>query len=477
MSDVTTHHPLYDDYADEWELMRNAVRGEKAVKEEGMAYLPMPSGFAGASDQNTLYDAYRQRAQFPEITSPAVQAMVGVIHQSELKIDIPDQMVGLWERATSDGLPLEAFHRRVTAEILTTGRYGILAGAPSTGTELPYLTGYCTEAIINWDDLRMLFVLDESGLVREGFSWTDQQRYRVLELTDGRYVVRLFGESGEGQEVVPNARGGSPLTEIPFVIAGPRDLSVDPEAPPLLAIARAAIAMYQLSADYRWQLYMTGQETLFVINADEPEAVGAGVIVSLKATASGDGTYPDVDARYVGPRGTGIEAHRKAMEDEATKAVGAGARMFNSGPRTAESGESRRIRYVAETASLLSVAQASCAALEKSLRYVGRMMGLPDATIETIVVTPPPTLIDRKLTPQEMAALMQLWEKGLLSYETVYENLQKGEIASSERTAEEELDIIDEEDSRTEPTAGLGGMLPPRQPSNSNQPPPLVLAQ
>lgn len=466
MADVTNKRPEYLDRADEWRLMRDSARGETAIKAGGTAYLPMPSGFRTDDDGGLrLYAAYQSRAQFPEITSPTVQAMVGVIHQREIKIDLPDSLAGLWESATRDGLPLEALHRRVTAELLTAGRYSLLVGASSTGSELPYLIGYTAESLINWDDDRTFFVLDESGLVRDGFDWREEKKYRVLELVGGRYEVTTYtGDTLAASDPrTPTARGEKVLDEIPFVVMGPRDLSLPPEAPPLMGVARAAEAIYQLSADYRWQLFMTGQETLFIINGSKPDMVGAGVIVELQG--GGDGNPPN--AKYVGPAGTGIAAHRTAILDEVQNAAAAGARLFNAeSGRAQESGEARRIRYIAETASLMSVAQSSCAGLEKALRYVGRMKGLSDSEIEEIVVTPPKGFIDRKMSPQEVQAIMGLWEKGLLAYETVYENLQEGEIASVERSAEEELALIEQEDAGRGPGPDeLAAITPSIQPA------------
>lgn len=442
---VSTKHPDYLAREDEWRLMRDAAWGETAVKDGGQRYLPMPSGFKAQNDGGQgLYAAYQTRAQFPEIVSPAVQSMVGVIHQAETKIDLPDSMIALWEKATADGLPLEAFHRRITAELLQTGRYGVHVDAASTGAT-PWLAGYQAESLINWADDRTMFVLDESGLVRDGFEWTERQQYLALLLEDGRYVGRRYDGAGnviDGQEAEPTTAKRETLDEIPFVVIGPRDLSLKPETPPLIAIARAATAMYQLSADYRWQLFMTGQETLFVINGDAPEAVGAGVVVTLK----GGSDQRPPDAKYVGPSGTGISAHRQAILDEAQNAANAGARLFNSGMKSAESGDALRIRFSAETASLISVAHASCAGLEKALRYAGRMIGLADAEIETIIVKPPATLADREMTPERMAAIMGLWEKALISYETAYENLQAGGVANADRTWEDERALIDKED-------------------------------
>ncbi|MCZ2501132.1 hypothetical protein GN316_31605, partial [Xylophilus sp. Kf1] len=82
-----------------------------------------------------MFEAYQTRAQFSEILAPTIRGMIGVIHRTEAQIDMPPAMEGLWERATADGLPLEALHRRITAELLLTGRYGLLADAASEGSD------------------------------------------------------------------------------------------------------------------------------------------------------------------------------------------------------------------------------------------------------------------------------------------------------------------------------------------------------
>ncbi|MDF2797434.1 MAG: 62kDa structural protein [Devosia sp.] len=439
---VDTKHPEYIARADLWQLMRDTSGGEADVKAAGEEYLPQPSGFKAQPDGGrVLYAAYQKRAQFPEIVHPTIHGMVGVIHRTEAQIEMPAAMEPLWEKATKDGLPLEALHRRITAELLTTGRYSLLADAASEGSDLPWLAGYSAEALINWSDDRSMFVLDESGLRREGFRWEQQQRYRVLELKDGRYTVQTYTgtQRAPGEAIGPTGRGGAALTGIPLVVIGARDLSLPPELPPLMGVARAAIALYQLSADYRWQLFMTGQETLVVINGDAPTAVGAGAVIAIK---QGDqqGT-PDV--KYVGPAGTGIAAHRVAMQDERQNAAQSGARMFNSSEnKTAESGDALRIRFAAETATLTSIAQSSAQGLEKALRHIAVMIG---HNPEEVTVKPNLSFVDSSLTPQEAAQLVSVWQSGALSKQTVYENLQRGEIASAERSFEEEQALIEAE--------------------------------
>ncbi|KKB09396.1 DUF4055 domain-containing protein [Devosia chinhatensis] len=439
--DVSTKHPDYIARADQWQLMRNTSGGEGEVKAAGEEYLPQPSGFKAQADGGrALYAAYQKRAQFPEIVHPTIHGMVGVIHRTEAQIEMPEAMMPLWERATKDGLPLEALHRRITAELLTTGRYALLADAATEGSDLPWLAGYSGEALINWAHDRSLFVLDESGLKREGFRWEQEQRFRVLELRDGRYQVQTYTgtERTAGEIIEPTGKGNARLTEIPFVVIGARDLSLPPELPPLMGVGRSAIALYQLSADYRWQLFMTGQETLVVINGDAPTAVGAGAVIAIQ---QGDNVgTPDV--KYVGPAGTGIGAHRTAIQDERAAAAQAGARLFSSEQKSAESGDALRIRFAAETATLTTIAQSSAQGLERALRHIAVMIGHDP---EEVTVKPNLSFIDTSLSPAEAESLVRVWQEGAISYETLYERLQRGEIASAERSAEDELALVDEE--------------------------------
>lgn len=453
--DVSTKHPEWGDRADEWKLMRDCVRGEKAVKDAGNTYLPMPSGFMVQADKGAaLYQAYQGRAQFPDIVSPTIDGMVGVIHRNEAQIEMPEAMNPLWEKATKDGLTLEALHKRITRELLETGRFGLLADAPAEGG-MPYLAGYTAESIINWSNDNDFYVLDECAKVRDGFSWNDRPRYRVLEMVNGNYTVTVWENGTKGASSEPKATGNKKIEAVPFVVVGPRQLVAKPEDPPLIGVSRSAIAIYQLSADYRWQLFMTGQETFVVINGDAPDVIGAGVCISL--TGGTEQARPD--AKFVGPAGTGINAHRIAIQDERAAAIAAGARLFDNQAKTAESGDALRLRFTAQTATLQTISQASAAGLERGLRNIAIMMGLDP---NKVTVKPPKRLVDSTLTPQDAKNLVEIWQEGAISFETLYENLQRGEIASEERDADEERELIDQEEiDRQAPTPQEAGLLQP----------------
>lgn len=449
MAGVSSTHPDYDDRADEWQTMRDCARGAKAVGERGAIYLPMPSGFRTQADSGTaMYGAYSLRAQFPDLLAPTLRGMVGVIHRVEAQIEGIEEgkpLAYLWEKATADGLPLEALHRRLTAEVLLMGRYGLLTDVSPDGG-LPYLAGYSAESLINWSDDRSFFVLDESGLERTDFEWQDFKRYRVLVLDGAVYTAEIY--DGEGVDapqgrIEPVISGGLKLDEIPFVVIGPRDLAVKPDEPPLIGVAKASLALYRLDADYRHQLFSTGQETFVVINGDAPTAVGSGVIITLKGD---QGVTPD--AKYVSPTGKGIDAHRVAIQDERSNAVASGSSLFDNEQGQQESGEARKLRLGAQRATLTSVALASASGLERALRYAAMFVGQDP---NEIVVKPNLQFIDQVMNPLDAANLVKVWQAGAISKQTLYENLQRGEVASAERTFDEEQELIAEDQQGLEP--------------------------
>jgi hypothetical protein len=433
---VSTQHPDYIRMKDDWRLCRDAFKGETKVKSRGVTYLPKPSGFLAQGDNGeAAYNAYKLRAQFPEIMAPTVRGLVGTIHGADWEIELPETMQYLFERATPDGQTLEVFARRITAQILMSGRFGVLADIPIDG-ELPYLASYCAETIINWDEDSSLFVLDESDYFRDGFVWVYEDRWRVLEMEDGVYVQKLYKSGGQpGEEIQPSARGGQTLDEIPFVVIGSTDLTPEPEEPPLIGVARAALAYYRLDADYRHQLFNSGQETLFVINADPPEYVGAGVVHKLEGAEG-----IEVDAKYVGPSGRTIEAHKAARMDELGRAADAGARLFAEDGGANESGDARRLRYSSETANLKTIAQSSAAGLERALRYCARLIGANEAEV---MVRAPTKMLEPVMTGREALELVQAWQAGGFSFTTLHENLKRGQLIPMDREAEDELRLMD----------------------------------
>ena len=452
-SGVDAFHPEYTtDMIEEWRTMRDAYRGEIAIKRRSETYLPKPSGYkfhpGGELIGNAMYDAYKGRARFPEIVSGAVRGMVGIAHGQDWLIELPDALLPMVENSDAKGLPLDGLAKRITTELLLTGRYVLMVDAPEDGGDL-YLAGYTAEELINWSEDDDFYALRESVNIRNGFTWDQSFKTRVLEIEDGRYVQRVYLDGVLQQEFSPSARGGAALDMIPISVGGAMDMDLTPDTPPMIGVARAAIAHYQLNADYRLQLYMSGQETLVLHNVEEaPKVIGAGVVLQLQAA---DGAK-DTRAEYVGPAGTGMAAHVIAMDREQQSAVRSGAQLFDNSPKGQESGDARRLRFSAETATLSSIVNSSAAILERALKQAAIMAG---ANPDDVVVSPPKNLLEGRLDAQEVQALVGAWEAGAFGYQTLYENLQRGRIASPERTSDEELGVVSSEDATPSEERGL----------------------
>lgn len=452
---VEQHHPDYDENLPDWKLVRDAIKGDRTVKDQGETYLPMPDGFTMMDDAGTkAYQAYKTRAQFPRVVEPTLRGMLGIIHRKEADIKMPKAMEYLWEKATKDGITLEGFHRRITHELLTTGRYGVFVDMSSTGLGDPWLCGYDAEHLINWSEFNDFFVLDETRDVRQGFSWMPTKKFRVLEMvptndgedpedpnTEKFYRVRVLDNNNTSMENAstfePTLRGGGQWDEIPFVTIGSTDVMVTVDEVPLLAVAQGSFATYRLDADYRHQLHMSGQETFVCtgINAaDRPRVVGAGVVLTLPEGC---------DAKYASPTCKGIEAHAAAIDSELEKGAAAGARMFSAkNSKTAESGEALKIRVAGETATITSIAISSAAGLERALKKVAKYMNLKE---EDVSVTPNLSFVETTLTPGDAMGLVRIWQANVISKQTVYEALQRGEIASTERSYEDEQALLEDE--------------------------------
>jgi hypothetical protein len=398
--------------------------------------------------------------------------MVGLVHRTAAEItglEDGKPLAFMFENCSLDGLTLEAFHTRITTELLMQGRFSILVDVPSGDgsitkpAALPYFAGYTAERLINWAEIEKdLFVFDETReeRIESEFVWTRREHYRVLRLEGNTYTAEVYDNTEAVNKFTPQMLGGKTFQEIPLVVVGPRDLRLAPEEPPLFGVGRACLAIFRLDADYRHQLHMSGQETLFIMGLtdDLPNAVGAGVVVGLP---------PDSDAKYVGPQGVGINAHRVAIQDERANAVREGLRLFDQGGQR-ESGEALRLRASAQTTTLTTISQASAAALEKALRYAAMFVGQDPLEI---TVKPNLKFVDSVMTPQDATFLMQVWQGGGISKETLYENFQRGEIASTERTFEEEQALIEKEVIDNPLPVGPGAVIKP-DPNNPAQQPP-----
>lgn len=392
---LSSRHPQYGSASPDWTLMRDAYKGERMVKTKNTTYLPYTSsqildgaGTSVESIGSKAYLSYKMRARFPNFVREAVQMAIGMMHSQPPEIKLPKVMERI---RSSKGESLPDLLRRINTEQLISGRIAVMADMPTSpapGRDLPYLTTYNTERLINWDDGQVeelvpqvlnMVVLDESEQERKDtFNWDINEKYRVLIIgkddeneNAGIYKQGVFEEGSyiTSQMRAPSWRGTT-LEQLPLVIINACDLTSDVDDPALLDLANLCMTIYRADADYRQNLFMQGQDTLVTTGGgfDEDDTVrtGAGARLDLPMGA---------DAKYIGVESSGLQEQRENIDRLEGRAGSMGAQTLDSTSRERESGDSLRIRVAARTADMNQIVETGAAGLENILRVCAVWMG------------------------------------------------------------------------------------------------------
>ena len=135
-------------------------------------------------------------------------------------VDVPESVNALLKDVTMSGVSFITFAQQIAMETLTVGRVGILVDYPSQSTEgmtaaeaaklnlRPVMQRYETESIINWKTawignktaLTLVVLTEEAALEGNEFEHKTETRYRVLDLFNGAYRVRVFRIDDKGED-------------------------------------------------------------------------------------------------------------------------------------------------------------------------------------------------------------------------------------------------------------------------------------
>lgn len=450
---VTTTHPQYDAKLADWELMRDSIEGKSAIKDAGAGYLPKTSGqmaleHQARTDENAMltleeareiYQAYKRRAQYPLWVKDSLRTMMGLVSRQEPEINLPGVLSSLEDEATADGFPLKTLFLRAVRSLLAYGRQPLLADWDGDGR--PYVAAYGALDAINWreadnDGRRdlVLSVLREAVHKGDEFSHDNETRYRVLDLIEGAYRVRVLADNGEPveEEELPGTDQG-PLDFIPLVFLGSTDNNADTDEIPLLTMAKAALKSYQVSADYYTSLHYTSHPQPWIATDQGDENF------SVSGPMAAWNVGKDGKVGYLEFQGAGIEANRTAMQDQRNTALEAGARVMDIGAD--ESGEARKARQSDQHTSLYSVVVTATEGIEQLLRYFGRWLNLPQSDIDAITFKVEPEFTKAEIDAAMMGIVRDLRLADEVPQAVLFESLRKAQLTSL--TDKELLALLD----------------------------------
>jgi hypothetical protein len=464
MTQVTQPRKEYIEMLEDVERNRAAVAGERTVKQGTIKFLPPLASMCCSSDTDengyqvirqthkltqegqAAYRKYLSMASFYGATGRTVDGLVGLIFSKDAMCELSPNIDYLKENADSRGNTLRSLAKRAATEAFIAPRSGVLVARPSTpqgATMLqveamnlrPKLLHYKFESIINWDyevidnvEKLSLVILKEQTTVRKGFEVSVEDQYRVLELIDGVYHQSLYGSGGSLiNESLPVTINGGRSNEIPFYF-----IEVGAEQK---AIINDLVDMnfhhYQVSADYNSKNHFSS----FIIWYETGAQAGDNMLMGNGVKWSN----PQTDATFgiLQPDGN-ADALRISLQDDEQRMAALGAEALKPRVSGAESAEAKSLDKIAQNSTTANVAITVSEVLTKAINFASRWMGGSEDNIYELNTDYNPT----GMNAQDLTALVAAFQGGSISYQTLYENLQRGEIASIDRTADDELALI-----------------------------------
>jgi len=460
-------HPSYNNWAHKAVKTRTVIAGEEEVKSAGEMFLPHLNGLSRAE-----YEDYKDRAQFYNASRRTLSALVGSVFRRGATFTRPTELDDVINDIDLDGTSANHFTKQILKEVLTVGRHGILVDYDET-TKRPYCSHYIGETIINHRmgmhngilqlDMVVLAESKETIDPQDEFETSYQTCYRVLRLQEGVYTQQIYYVDGRtttaGEITIPTIQGRT-LEYIPFVVINTTSLGCDYEDSPLLDLVNMNINHYKFSADIGHSLHFTALPTPFATGVDNyggeskeatPLRIGSTNMLMLPQGST---------VGMLEFSGAGVNSLRQYLNDCEGKMGKLGARLLEKPSAQPETAETTSIRQAAEGSALITVVESVDAGITMALKYCADYMNID---IDSVDAELNRDFIDAKMNSKSLIELIQAYQTGGISEETLYYNLHKGEILPPDHNRTEEITRL----------LGLKQTVEqPSQPKNLDQPHP-----
>ncbi len=426
-------HPDFLYNLPDYQKIRDCFKGERAIKEKGVAYLPRLK-----AQSNEDYDNYRTRALFFPITGKTCTSMVGLATTKPPKTAYPDIMEPFFVD-TAQNYQFTEFLMAIFTEVVLMGRYGVLIDAPIGGGGNPVLVPYIAENICRWEvdsntGMPIDVLLREYRVVKgqEKFETNVVCQFRRCYLQGGLYTVEVLDEDLEVQSAFVPTFSGSTIDFIPITPYGASGVHWSVDKPPMLDISTINISHYLTSADLEWGRHIVGLPTPVVSGVD------SSTHLSIGGTAAWVLPIVEAKAYYLEFLGQGLGSLEKAMTDKVGLMASISARLVDNSTRGSEAAETVRLRYMNEAASLLHIMGSIESGINMMYNMLGKLMGAQGE----VKVSLPRDILGATITFKDLSILFEAYLNGEISKETLVYNLRRLDAIDPTRTNEEELGAI-----------------------------------
>ena len=288
---ITNTHADYDKHINTWNKLDDVCVGQEVIKEKGEVYLKLPFLFKSKNDETgkLRYLEYLHRAIFPGVTSRTLSSHIGLAFGKPPVFNRPNELEYLERNADGAGQSIYQVAQRATRLMNRNYRCGIYVDYPDVGPSrnkaeekskgaFPMIHVIQAAAVKDWDYVvvgnqkKLSFVkILETVKVRDGFSVTTKDQYRILSLkevpTGFVYSVSIYKQNENGEwvsegEKIPTDYHGQTWNYIPFTFCGAVDNSEEIGTAPLYELGMIELSYYASTADVEESAFIVGQPTL-----------------------------------------------------------------------------------------------------------------------------------------------------------------------------------------------------------------------
>ena len=438
--------------------VRDAVKGSVFVKDKGSLYLPHPSSVDTSSDtQVARYNAFLAGAEFDEFTGTTKRVMLGKTKTDDIKFNTPSGLEYLVEDVDKDGLSMKGLIEACYADVLEvkwrllltdykgmseldTGETEYSAQDIKDANPRPTIKQYPRESVVDWDFARIngvmqltYLVLMEQGCEINKDTGTRQKvtSYLKLGLDETGYYQQKKTDSTKGESSYGEKNylevGGSPLQFIPVSIACDEELSGDNlpiELGFLAPIAELAYARYQVSAKYK-EAMSAFIPSMHVMGVDQQVWEDFKAVNKRDFVASGAftpniwaGTKDNpVTVELLEASGS-LKQFTDYFEDNKNKVRACGG-VFKTDTAT----QRTATEVLEEASTALSVLAPMANSIESAVKWQIAYCAMFEGKVatdkvadylQTIELSLPRDFAARKLTVEEVKALIEVYNIGLL---------------------------------------------------------------
>lgn len=454
---VNETHREYKTYFETWQLLRDTISGDDAVKAKNTTYVPRLS-----EQSNDDYNAMLNRPVYENYTQRILNGFIGLMFSKDPMIKLPAKLEDYKDNIDLKGTTLIDFEQELSREVMSVGRVGLLVDYVSVDTSgmskaeaemlnsRPYMTKYNTESIINWkyENINNVSTLTMVVLKEQKEVWTDfvselKDFYRVLRLQEGVYIQEIYEQDedkksyGLTQTITP-MNNGNTMSHIPFYGITPNSIQLSPVKPPLYDVAKVNLSYFQTDVDLHHGSHFTALPTAYAsgVQLQENESIALG--------SSTSHVFPDPSAKmaYLEFEGKGLDTLKELLERKKGTMVSLGSNILQGDKNTAEAENTVAMRTSGERATLMGIAQTMSRAITKALVDMAEWQGLDSTDIENEINT------DYNLTSlgaNEINAIMQTFLTGGLTKRDLFEIWKKGELLRDGIEFEDWLTEMEEE--------------------------------